>query len=240
MGAIQKIIITSFIIGTIIWIATKKNNAPTFVITVDPLLNAAALTICQHTVQHCQENNKPYSEFGTALLTACPALKKVSWRLCPGNKMYISCCTWRPALKINNDLVLLANGIITSGNFFTHEALQDLPSLTIADATLEHFQRDPQRAQRLLDLRPEVFERYNLVLTTLETMVLHDKKYPELRVQTTVDVVLSEKLQRACDYLAQTIKRPTKKKQYLLLDARFKDQIVVSMNGGSYERNIIF
>jgi hypothetical protein len=230
------------VLGSIWWCSKKNHRHATYSLRADSLLSHDACAVLNTTLADlCQQTTNLFT-IGQVLLASHQMLKQVSCCYTPHNRLGVYCSVWGPVLGINESLVILANGSVVNRSLFTATATAQLMTLKVPSSTLDVLINNREMCLRLMHIPEEVFKRYYVGLFDMD-LWLQDRCHKDMIVRTNLMSLLDQRVQRACEYIAQEMPRTMlakTKTRRIIADVRFKDQIVISRDGGGYEGIIIF
>ncbi len=182
-----------------------------------------------------QTNKFPFRCLAQAVHEEFPCVESVTvHRRVPGC-LDVKITVSSPTIILNNNSLLLANGVIVSKDIFAKTASKklhnvDVPSLQSIEDKALFIKR------HLAQLSDAIFKMYRVELRDNFHALLHDKKQNKFSVLFNKDVELSEKKLAQCKRLKQRLEDRdvfiSQPRERWVVDIRFKDQIVLYARKG--------
>ena len=190
--------------------------------------------IKQYTQQHVL--NKSFSSRSIReLQSQFTIINKVDARYTKPGHLYLTLHVLKPIICINTTDVMLENGSIAPKKLFREEILNQLPTMTVAQA--EHNETSFSLLKRWIEKTTlDLFERFKVRWINHTKVELEPKQNAHFCIITDHTIMPTHDCLSYCDYIQKQLSTQSARKikdQTWGVDIRFKNQFIVhSMHKG--------
>lgn len=204
-----------------------------YTITIDASCSA---TMQQHIKEYTHElilKKKCNNHSLICLKSQFNFLRTINARYISPGYIHISLKTLAPIIRINEQHVMLENGVITDAATFNEDIIKELPSILVQEKDHIHTKKFAFHLQQWLEhCSPELFAQYTVRWIDHTYIQLHDKQYADFCIITQMNKIPSPRCFAQCNVIknelfAQPMFRNRKEQKRWGVDIRFKNQFVV-------------
>lgn len=230
---LKRLIVIFALIGTIGLSYYAAQNI--FAITEHRFLFDPALSVeKRHQIQTLVEQTDGSFRAIDQALRACPVIESIRIERSADNRQYFSCVAKRPSIALSTDRLLLASGTVVESDCYAQNVIARIPLVTMSSHAMQEV--SPFLAQWLLQLTPELFERYRIAIYDDYHISLIDKQNA-FTIITSALVPITEEMRCVCERIFEQkmmTEQGTARPACYIADIRFENQIVLcSQKGGA-------
>ncbi len=213
----------------------KVSSIQSYRFYIDQQVSVAVRQKIKDFITDEQTNKFPFGSLAQAVHEEFPCVESIIvHRRMPGC-LEVKIAVSSPTIILNNNSLLLVNGVVVSKDTFVKAASKklhnvDVPSLQTIEDKATFIKR------HLVRLSDSIFKMYRVELRDNFHALLHDKKQNKFSVLFNKDVELSDKKLAQCKRLKQRLEDRdvfiSQPRERWVVDIRFKDQIVLYARKG--------
>ncbi len=168
------------------------------------------------------------SRLRDTLIEDYPCIKDVTFTYKSTLDAHVILTGWRPLVVVrssmlgNKEYVVCEKGQVLEKTYFTPEALQGMPTITIIGADFEAKRRTAEFVETASTLKSDLFDRYSITWDSKTNIILRDT---ENKVTVTADITSIHDPARYA-YIERIHSTEKRYKRGIKADIRLKDSIV--------------
>lgn len=225
------LIISAFSIYAYTYVSAHR-SAPHFTYAIDPLFSAHSSSAFQETIPSLIATHGPHYTL-THISDFYPAVASARCIYKPGNHAHITLHAHEPNLTVNNTKALIQDGVLIDYEFYNSEVLNTCASMHIRQ--LPETNKIPHAMYSIISAIPSSLHAlYSFEWHSDHALILYEKTRDDVFFVCNTNSVPDPTLLAACHQVAQECRVTPSRKQRLIVDARFTDQIIVYGDTGGY------
>lgn len=205
-------------------------------VVCDPRMGEMAAHYISYTARALCERGKIHPQKIVSEITQnLPFVQNVSVVVEPQHRARVSCKMYDPVCRINDGQILLSNGLIADMQFIKAESVNSLPSVQVAEWCLSGTQAPDGLLTFLSGLDVETLAEYSVDWRGEHEVALRSRFHKDVLIVVSGKEPPGADLLTQCHQLVKHLSQQElvhKRRDTLVADARFKDQIILSLGGG--------
>lgn len=195
------------------------------VYTTDSLFSDTYATSLQETLHNLIQQEGPAYAI-KKINNLYPAIALAICSYMPSKQAHVTIESHEPLVLLNNTHVLLDKGVLISKDAFNASILKEIPQLFIDKQLLSHHSL-PKHIYSLLTNLSLLCDQYIVTWYDDHALVLQDKTQNDVVFVCDTDRVPDQATLEVCHQVAQECRVTPSRKHHVVIDARFKDQLIV-------------